>query len=349
MVVGCGSLGNELLKDLVLLGVQHLTLVDFDRIESSNLSRTILYTPADVGRYKVEVARERLLQLNPSLDVQTLCADIIHDVGLGIIRSMDVIVSCVDSRWARFMINRHCMRMNRIWVDGGITQSEGTARVFGASVTNCYACNLGTTGIDQLRRRMPCSNTIRRIEQSGHVPTGIIPASVVGAVMAQQVLQALDGNPSLLGHMFSFDADTLQARKVLFRAYDDDCVEHQAWEDIQQSELTHRSTVAEVLQQYGTLWLRDDCYVDYLIDRREDHSVPTTPDNHRHTVMCPGRKVIEAMEQTPQLRGRLTGDFYQHEYRVIDATFPYPHLTLAQLGIPPHDILQTAQATIQLA
>lgn len=333
MVVGCGSLGNELLKDLVLLGAGHLVLVDFDRIETGNLSRTLLFTPSDVGRYKVDVARERLMQLNPSLDVQTICADIVHDVGLDIIARMDVVVSCVDSRWVRFMINRHCMRTGRTWIDGGITQTEGSVRVFGRQVGNCYACNLGNMEMAELHRRMPCSNTIRRIEQTGHVPTGIIPASVVGAVMAQQVIQVLEGKTaSLQGHMFSFDADTLQGRKVLLQAYDEECVEHDEYEGIQQTAISTETPVCEVVNKIGNLWLRDDCFVDYIIDKH---------DNSRYEMMCPGRRVIEMMEKTTLLRGRLTGDFYQHEYRAIDSSFPYLQLTLSQLGIPANDVLQT--------
>lgn len=331
MVVGCGSLGNELLKDLVLLGVQHLVLVDFDKVEQGNLSRTVLFTPADIGRYKVDAARDSLLRLNPALQVDTLCADIEHEVGLNLIAQMDIIVSCVDSRWTRFMINRHCMRTNRLWVDGGISQTEGTVRVFGSLVCNCYACNLGTQGQTELRRRMPCSNTIRRIEQLGHVPTGIIPASVIGAVMAQQVMQLLDGCNPLAGHMFSFDADTLMGQKLLLQAFDDDCVEHEQWQPLQQSSLSIDTTVKQVTTSLGKIYMRDDCFVDYIIDRRS---------NDKYAMMCAGRYVTEKMEQQAPLKGRITSEFYQHEYRVIDADFPYPELTLHQLGIPQSDILQ---------
>lgn len=339
MVVGCGSLGNELLKDLVLLGVEHLVLVDFDRVEMDNLSRTVLFTPDDVGRYKVDAARDRLRQMNARLEVETICADIIHDVGLGLIAEMDLVVACVDSRWTRFMINRHCMRTGRVWVDGGITQAEGSVRVFGAQVANCYACNLGGKKLTELQRRLSCSQTIRRMEEMGHVPTGLIPAAVVGAVMARQVMDLLNGSPSLQGHMYSFDADTLLGHKVLFQAFDDDCVEHDVWTPIRHCTLTSESTISEAIEQCNTLWLRDDCFVDYLIDRKDDT---------RHQMMCAGRMVVERMDMMPALRGRLTSDFYQHEYHVVDADFPYPMLTLQQLGIPSGDILQTAQGFYQL-
>ena len=132
MVIGCGALGNEVLKNLALFGVGHLVLVDFDRVESSNLCRSVLFRSQDAEqqRLKVEAAAERLKQLNPSLDIQTLCGDIAYDVGLGLIRRMDVLIGCVDNRWARYCINRLCMRAGIPWVDGGIDGLEGTARVF---------------------------------------------------------------------------------------------------------------------------------------------------------------------------------------------------------------------------
>ena len=112
MVVGCGALGNEVLKDLVLFGVEHLVLVDFDEVEASNLSRSILYTHTDAAahRQKVEAAAERLRQINPKIQIIPIYGDITYDVGLGLLRRMDVVMGCVDSRWARYCINRLCMR-----------------------------------------------------------------------------------------------------------------------------------------------------------------------------------------------------------------------------------------------
>ena len=112
LVVGCGALGNEVLKNLALFGIQHIILVDFDHVEASNLSRSILFRQEDAekGHYKVDVAKERLKELHPSIEIQTICGDIAYEVGLGWFRDADVIIGCVDNRWARYCINRHCMR-----------------------------------------------------------------------------------------------------------------------------------------------------------------------------------------------------------------------------------------------
>ena len=153
MVVGCGALGNEVLKNLVLLGVEHIVVVDFDVVEAGNLSRSILFSKSDLAqhRLKVEVVAERLRAINPAVEIVTVCGDIAYDVGLGLLRRQDVVIGCVDSRWARYCINRLCMRAGIPWVDGGIGELEGTSRVF-VPGKNCYACNLGPKGLERANR-----------------------------------------------------------------------------------------------------------------------------------------------------------------------------------------------------
>lgn len=328
MVVGCGALGNEVLKNLTLMGVGNLLVVDFDNVEASNLTRSILFRKSDVGRPKVEVVSERLQELNPLLHIECINGDICNDTGLNTIRKMDVIMGCVDSRWARFMINRHCMRMGKPWIDGGITMSEGTARVFMPG-NNCYACSLGTEGMAELRRRMPCSNTIRRMEENGHTPTNIITASIVAATMCNEAIRLLSGEETISGKMFCYDADTRASRLVSFKAYDDDCPEHEEWPQPVSAGLRTDTTVAEALK-LGNIHLRDDVFVDYIHSRRNDK---------RHLMMCPGRHVAEKIDTIQELKGTPYNEFYQTEYRTIDAAFPYPQITLSQLGIPHDDIL----------
>ena len=346
MVVGCGALGNEVLKNLVLLGVEHIVAVDFDIVEVGNLSRSVLFSKqdADDRRLKVEVIAERLKAMNPAVEVKTICGDIAYDVGLGLIRQMDVVIGCVDSRWARYCINRLCMRAGIPWVDGGIEELEGTARVF-VPGKNCYACNLGPEGLKDLARRMPCSGIIRRQEQAGHAPTTSIVASVIGAVEAQEALklvhrEALERGEltSLCGKMFYYDGQHLTTKVIDFQAYDDDCAMHDRWMPIQSSELSDGQTVAEALSAIkrkfdaheATVCLENDCFVDYVVERSNDRKTQ---------VMCPGRAVELFVERNQVLRGIPLSGMYQHEYREIDESFPYQTCTLSQLGVPAHDVL----------
>ena len=342
MVVGCGALGNEVLKNLVLMGVTHIVVVDFDIVEMGNLTRSVLFTKSDAERkrQKVEVVAERVHEMNPNMDIQTICGDIASDVGLGLVRQMDVVIGCVDSRWARFCINRLCMRAGIPWVDGGIDGLEGTVRVF-APGKNCYACNLGPEGLKDLARRMPCSGIIRRQEQTGSAPTTSVIASIIGAIEVQEALKLIqqDFGTSLCGRMLYYDGEHTTVRIAGYQAYDDECPEHELWAPVRQTAVSDTTPVGEALRCWAqelnarevALCLANDCFVDYVSRRDNDERV---------TMMVPGRSVADKVAGEKSLDGQPLSALYQHEYRHIDAGFPYPSLTLAQLGIPQHDIVQ---------
>ena len=335
MVVGCGALGNEVMKNLVLMGVGHFVLVDFDYVESSNLSRSILYRRSDVRKRKVDVAKQALLQLNPDLQVETIFGDVAYDVGLGVFRRMDVVVGCVDSRWARYCIQRLCLRAGKSWVDGGILDLEGTMRVFRPG-ENCYACCLCEQGLEELSRRMPCSGVIRRQEEAHHAPTTPLIASVIGAVQAQEAIKVIVGAaPSR--RMFYYEGEHLTVRMVDFQAWDEDCPLHAAWGplgDLLTMEGDRLAVSQEMkvgtLVAHGALVLNDP-FVDYVIHKER---------GLRTKLMLPAHRVAESMESHPDLRFEPLCQFDQHAYRVIDDDFPYPELTLGELGIPAEDVLR---------
>lgn len=339
MVVGCGALGNEVLKDLVLTGVRHIVAVDFDVVEADNLSRSVLFTADDAKkqRQKAVAAAERLQSMRSGTEVTAVCGDVAYDVGLGLVRQMDVVIGCVDNRWARYCINRLCMRAGKPWVDGGIDGLEGTARVFMPG-RNCYACSLGPEGLRDLHYRMPCAGVIRRAVDAGKAPTTAIVASVIGAVQVQEALKLLHGEElakglftSLCGKMLYYEGECLTTRVVDFQAYDDDCAVHDCWSPVMQTPLTADSTVGEALMQAGgTIHLVNDCFVDYVTLRS---------DNSRVEVMLPGRRVAAFAERHPLLAGMPLSEIYQHEWREIDSSFPWQDMTLRQLGIPEHDVL----------
>lgn len=339
MVVGCGALGNEVLKNLVLSGVRHLTLVDFDTVEEGNLTRSVFFRREDAlsRRLKVDVLAERLRDIAPDVEVRTVAGDIAFDVGLGLIEAMDVVVSCVDSRWARFMINRHCNRTGRPWVEGGITVWEGSARVF-IPGRNCYACALDEDALSDIRRRMPCANVVRKAVEGGSAPTSSLTASIIGAVMAQEALKLVCGQESMCGRMFTYEGDVVRSTVVGFSAWDEECPEHELWSGAEQSRFTASTSVGQLLDFYGSdaaLVMRDDCFVDYVVSRS---------DNTRYNVMLPSRKVADALALNDDTCTLTASDCYQNEYRVIDGDFPYRNLTLGELGVPEEDILDVRVA-----
>lgn len=345
MVVGCGALGNEVLKNLVLFGVEHIVAVDFDTVEASNLTRSIFFSHEDAlsHRYKVDVIAERLRQINPQVNVLTVKGDIAHQVGLALIKKMDVAICCVDNRYARYCLNRLCMRAGIPWVDGGIDGLEGTARVF-APGKNCYACNLGPEGLKELSRRMPCSAIIHKNEVAGRVPTTPVIASIIAAVEVQEAMKLIhekeieDGElTSLCGKMFYYEGQHLTTKLVNFQAYDDDCPVHEQWTPVCHTRLNTAMTVKDALASLSStlrmenpkICLRDFSFVDYITDR-------STEEDTR--VMLPSYLVADFMERDVQLRHVSTNRFYQHEIHGIDATFPYAGLTLGEIGIPADDL-----------
>lgn len=344
MVVGCGALGNEVLKNLTLFGVGHLVVVDFDTVEPSNLTRSVLFRQTDVGRAKVEVVAERLREINPAVQVLPVRGDIGHDVGLGLLRQMDAVVGCVDNRWARYCLNRLCMRAGVPWVDGGIDALEGTARVF-APGKNCYACNLGPEALKDLSYRLSCSSAIRRNEQAGRAPTTPVIASIIGAVQAQETVKLLHPDElqrgeltSLCGKMFYYEGQYLTSRTVDFVGYDPECPLHERWEPVEKVGVTTRWRVGDVLaclserfdDPEAAVSLGDHSFVDYVVVRKDDRRV---------RVMQPDHAVESFVAEEPTLSRLPFSAMYQHEIRMLDARFPYPELTLGQVGIPPWEVL----------
>jgi len=334
MVVGCGTLGNEVLKNLVLMGIGHLVIVDFDVVEESNLTRSILFRKCDVGRRKVDVVHRALLDINPHLDIQSIYGDVAYDVGLGVFRRMDIILGCVDSRWARYCIQRACHRTGKTWIDGGILNLEGTVRTFRPNC-NCYACSLGPEGLRELRRRMPCSGVIRRQEQAGHAPTTPIIASVIGAVMVQEACRSARDAQSKcqegIQRMFYYEGDSMTVQTPVIEAWDADCELHGEWNLDQMATQPYSNPIS--------LWKgMEECtirlntpFVDFVIDRKT---------NEKIEVMAPANIIEGFFEMDNRLRHRLISDFYQHEITELPPGSPLRKMTAKMLGIPAEEILR---------
>jgi len=157
LVVGAGALGNEILKNAALLGFRNVVVIDLDRIEESNLSRTVLYRQADVGEFKAEVAARAYRSLAPDAGVRGLGINVLNDCGLGLFEWSDVIIAGLDNREARLWINRSAWKVNRPWIDGAIEGINGVVRVFLPGTAPCYECTLGEVDWALLEKRLSCN------------------------------------------------------------------------------------------------------------------------------------------------------------------------------------------------
>jgi adenylyltransferase/sulfurtransferase len=191
MVVGAGALGNEVLKNLALMGIGNLLIVDFDTIEDSNLSRSVLFRETDRGRNKAEVAAEAVKKLNPDVKVKAWHGDINYEMGLGVFRHVDVVIGCLDNREARLSLNRFSWAVNKPWVDGAIQELMGIVRVFWPGDGACYECTLTDLDYQIINLRYSCPLLARENILQGKVPTTPTSASIVAAFQTQEALKII--------------------------------------------------------------------------------------------------------------------------------------------------------------
>lgn len=250
MVVGAGAIGNELIKNLTLLGIGKILIYDMDSIESTNLTRSILFRAKDVGRYKAEVAAERAHEINPDVKTKSFVSNIIDDVGLGVFRRMDVVLGGLDNREARLAINQACYHVNKPWIDGAIEALNGFARVFVPGHGACYECTMTETDWMLINKRKSCALLTHQQMSEGKIPTTPTSSSVIAGIQVQEMLKLLHsdrGLPTLAGKGFVFNGLTHDSFVVEYQQKDD-CMSHDIYDAIVEKPWSVRTmTLRELL------------------------------------------------------------------------------------------------------
>lgn len=231
LVVGAGALGNEILKNLALLGFRNIVVVDLDRIEESNLSRAVLFRESDVGEFKAQVAARSVRAISPDANVQPIVGDIVHRIGLGLFAWCDAVVAGLDNREARLWINRAAWKTDCPWIDGAIEGINGVVRVFKPGEPPCYECTLGATDWELLERRMSCNLLLREADVQGKVATTPTISSIIAGMQVQELLKLIHGLPTLAGRGFIFEGLNHTSYVVEYTA-NEDCMSHYTFERI---------------------------------------------------------------------------------------------------------------------
>jgi adenylyltransferase/sulfurtransferase len=231
LVVGAGALGNEIIKNLALLGVGNVLIADVDRVENSNLSRSVLYRESDNGRFKADVAAEAARAIYPDIKVYAFNGNVVHDLGMGVFRWADVVIAGLDNREARLTINRHCHKVNRPWIDGAIETIAGTARVFLPGDEPCYECTMSQTDWRLLQARRSCNLLTRSEMEQGKTPTTPTIASIIAAVQCQEAVKLIHGLPTIGGKGFVFEGLSTDAYIAEYQRKDD-CLSHETLQQI---------------------------------------------------------------------------------------------------------------------
>ena len=192
LVAGAGALGNEVVKNLALFGVGHIYVADFDRIELSNLTRSILFREEDAysHAFKADIVAKRAREINPQIEVTPIVGNLFSEVGFGLYRSVDVIIGCLDSRLARYLLNRMAMRAGKSWIDGSIENLTGVVKVYSPGVA-CYECGLSRDEFNNIMLRTGCADVVRTQTEHGRIATTPISASIVGALQVQEAMKII--------------------------------------------------------------------------------------------------------------------------------------------------------------
>lgn len=192
LVLGAGALGNEVVKNLALLGVGHVSIVDFDQIETSNLTRSALFRPGDEGKGKAEVLASRAHEINPDATFTPLGIDVRFDLGLNLLRGMDLVFGCLDNREARYYLNRYCFLLRKTFIDGGLDTLNGSVSVFQPPETACYECTMNQTDRAELAKRISCLKSTEP-EMKAHIPTAPTVSSIIAGLQTQIGVRLLHG------------------------------------------------------------------------------------------------------------------------------------------------------------
>jgi adenylyltransferase/sulfurtransferase len=211
LLIGAGGLGSPASLYLAAAGVGTLGLVDFDVVESSNLQRQIVHGTSDVGRPKLESARDRLLDVNPGISVEGHEVRLTSQNALDILSGYDIVVDGTDNFPTRYLINDACVLMGVPNVYGSIFRFEGQVSVFYAKQGPCYRC---------LYAEPPPPGLVPSCAEGGVL--GVLPG-IIGALQANETIKLILGaGDPLVARLLLFDALRVRFRELKLRK-DPDC------------------------------------------------------------------------------------------------------------------------------
>lgn len=334
MVVGAGAIGNELIKNLALLGIGRILVYDMDSIENTNLTRSVLYRAKDVGRYKAEVAAERAMEMNPDVKAKAFVSNIIDDVGLGVFRRVNVVLGGLDNREARLSINQSCYKVNKPWIDGAIEALNGFARVFIPGHGACYECTMTETDWMLINKRKSCALLTHEQMAEGKIPTTPTSSSIIAGIQVQELLKLLHSDrnlPTLAGKGYVFNGITHDSYVVEYQEKPD-CMSHDTYEKIVEKSWSVRSiSLRDVLRE-----IRCDMGENAVLDFDRDIATSAACTcGEQKNLFLPVHKLKGEMLTCPKCGNQMTFD----SIHSIRGEEDFLDKTPFDIGIPPLHIV----------
>ena len=206
LMIGAGGLGAPLGLYLAAAGVGRLGIVDFDVVDLTNLQRQVTFSTSDVGRPKLDAAKDRLAGLNPKIQIDTYTTRLTSQNALDLFRDYDIIVDGTDNFPTRYLVNDACVLLGKPNVYGSIFRFEGQATVFNYPGGPCYRC---------LYPEPPPPGLVPSCAEGGVL--GVLPG-IIGSIQAMETIKLILGNGQpLVGRLLLFDALAMNFRELRLR------------------------------------------------------------------------------------------------------------------------------------
>ena len=351
LVAGAGALGNEVVKNLALFGVGYIYVCDFDQIEISNLTRSVLFREEDAYNhaYKAEIVAKRAKEINPQIEVTPIVGNLFSEVGFGLYKAVDVIIGCLDSRIARYQLNRLSLRAGKTWIDGSIENLTGVVKVYTPGVS-CYECGLSREEFNNIMLRTGCADVVRTQTSAGRVATTPISASIIGAVQVQEAMKVIhteEGQPvpfkTLSGKMWRFEGMTNAVNVYKYSSWKNNCPAHERWDNVVRGEnLSANMTIAQILGELKQLLDVDALEINMRNNKFVEKIISDKPEKE-FDIRIPESQLDNYISSNEELR-KLSYRTLFHKCFIenIDEYFPYMEMSLKEIGIPLFDILQVS-------
>ena len=203
LIVGAGGLGSPTALYQAAAGVGTLGLVDNDVVDVTNLQRQLLHGTRDVGRPKLESARDRLHDVNPHVTVELHAAWLTSANALDIIRQYDIVIDGTDNFATRYLVNDACVLLGKPNVHGSVFQFDGQASVFATADGPCYRCLFPVP---------PPPGSVPNCAEGGVL--GVLPG-LIGTIQALETIKLIVGiGDSLAGRLMMLDTLSMQSHTV---------------------------------------------------------------------------------------------------------------------------------------
>ena len=194
IVVGAGAVGNEVLKNLALLGVGKIEIYDFDLIEENNLTRSILFRAEHIGQSKAVVAAEACCAIDSNVKATAFKGDFRDRLTLERLQASDAVLCCVDNSEARIALNRLCLLARTPLYNAAIDAREVSVEVYPHQLRQaaaCYECWIPAAIYEDINQRQSCGGLRKASIEQRRIPTTTLTSSFAGAAMVSLVFQQL--------------------------------------------------------------------------------------------------------------------------------------------------------------